>query len=104
MKPETKFRHAVVKLAQQFGLEVEVREYMSGYDSAARSAWKTFSLKSGVESLPSEFLVRLEQMNQDRYEGVHAITGCPAQVSLAVRYINLANARFNFFKGQMIPA
>lgn len=107
MKPETKFKRAVLKLAKTFGLVASVNEFMGGLDSRTKEAWRTFSLKiEQDEAPPAEFLSQLEEMNCATYQGKHAMTGLPFNISMAVRNISIVTTNkgtkaFSFFKGTM---
>lgn len=102
MKPETKFRRAVIKLAKSFGIEAVCEDYMGGVDSRTRKAWKTFILKSDKAELPEGFAPALEQLNNETFEGIHAMTGLPFQVEMAVRVINLGGSYFHFKDATLI--
>lgn len=102
MKPETKFKRAVVKLGKAFGLELVVSESISGYSSADRCGFVTFSAKTEQTTQPSaDFISQLDALNNAEYSGTHALSGLPAKVTLAVRYITFGNARHSFVNGQL---
>lgn len=103
MKPETKFRRAVVKLAKSFGIEAVCEDYMGGLCSRTRKAWKTFILKSDQVELPQGFASALEQLNNETFEGIHAMTGLPFQVEMAVREMKLGGSYFRFKDATLIP-
>lgn len=102
MKPETKFKRAVVKLAKSFGIVAAVNDYMSGLDSRTKQAWRTFSLKTDTVP-PADFLTQLEAMNSETYHGIHAMTGLPFKVGMAVRYLTIGSTRHTFFNQQLTP-
>lgn len=103
MKPETKFKRQVAKLAKSYGMVVKsVDDYMSGLDSRTRKAWRAFSLKLDQSYPPSqEFLNELEAMNKAGYIGTHQMTGLQFNVDMAVRYINTSMQRFTFVDGAL---
>ncbi len=103
MKPETKFRRAVVKLAKSFGIEAACEDYMGGLDCRTRKAWKTFILKSDKAELPQGFAPALEQLNNETFEGIHAMTGLPCRIEMAVRVMKLDGRYFNFKDATLIP-
>lgn len=105
MKPETKFKRAVVSLAKQHGLPViSVETMMSGLDSRSKKAWRTFSLNLGQNASPdSSFLSKLEAM-ASKYDGIHALTGLPFEVHMAVRRISCNGVLHVFMNGQMAEA
>lgn len=103
MKPETKFRRTVIKLAKSFGIEAVCEDYMSGIDSRTRTAWRTFILKSDKVELPQGFAPALEQLNNETFEGIHAMTGMPFRFEMAVRVMKLDGRYFNFKDATLIP-
>ena len=107
MKPETKFRRAVTKLAAGAAVAVkEVSIYMTGVDSRTREGWYVFSLSlEQAVPPPVSFLSNLEELASSfEYFGTHRFTGLPVKVSMAVRYINLADGRrFVFANNELTP-
>lgn len=104
MKPQTKFRRTVEKLAKQFGITASVSEYMSGVDSRTRQSFATFMLESD-QPMPQDntFLKELEALNQQTFEGSHVLTELKFSVTMAVRYFKLAGQSFIFRDGQLEP-
>ncbi|WP_341744708.1 hypothetical protein [Azonexus hydrophilus] len=98
MKPQTKFKKAVIKLAASFGLTVTLHESMSGYDSRTKEGWTTFRLLTD-QAPADEFLTQLEELNQTVFSGVHAISGLPAKVRLAVRNMTINGVQNTFCNG-----
>lgn len=94
MKPETRFKRAVIKLAKSFNLDVEVYEYMAGADSRTREAWVTFGMKTQATQLPVEFIQKLEDLNSEVVNVTHSLSGLAMKARYAVRQVSLAGQHF----------
>lgn len=93
MKPKTKFKRALQGLAEKFGINIEVTDNMSGYESKTRTGWETLSLKADKE-LPDEMMGEIKRLNGQASTANHGMTGLASSYTVAVRSFTIAGKRF----------